>query len=157
MFQDTPSLLPQLTPPKQQLVIQKIEPFPQQVGTDIVMTVNSPIGRVNWVARLVEIVPPHPTLTGIEARFVDLQVRGPFCFWRHTHEFEALSDQSTRMTDHVEYHFGWGPIGWLADRTLIRKMLHDLFDYRQQVLDRMILTGSIPPHSDRKYQGTGEV
>ncbi|GIW75047.1 MAG: SRPBCC domain-containing protein [Phycisphaerae bacterium] len=155
LFQNTEVLLPALTPPKQKLIIEQIHPVPQQVGTEIVMQIRSMIGRVTWVARLIEIVPPHPTLTGIEARFVDLQVRGPFRFWRHTHEFETRTDQSTRMTDHVEYQLGWGPIGCLADRLVIPAMLRRLFVYREQALERMIRTGLIPDNSGRKDQGVG--
>lgn len=155
LFQDTEVLLPALTPPRQKLVIQQIHPLPQQVGTEIVIQISSLIGRVTWVARLVEMVPPHPTMTGIEARFVDLQVRGPFRFWKHVHEFEALTDHSTRMTDHVEYRIGWGPIGCLADRLVIPAMLRRLFVYREKALERMIQTGLIPHNSGRKDQGVG--
>lgn len=155
LFQNTEVLLPALTPPKQKLVIEQIHPVPQQVGTEIVMQIRSMIGRITWVARLIEIVPPHPTLTGIEARFVDLQVRGPFRFWRHTHEFETLTDQSTRMTDHVEYRLGWGPIGWFADRLVIPVLLRRLFEYRQNAMDNMIRTGLVPDNSGRIGQEVG--
>ena len=42
---------------------------------------------------------------------VDQALHSPFAFWRHRHEFRALSANRTRMTDHVEYQF---PGGWLG-------------------------------------------
>jgi ligand-binding SRPBCC domain-containing protein len=134
MFQDTESMLPKLTPPEQGLIIEKVGPLPQQVGTELVMSVRSPIGRIKWVARIVEVVPPHATITGVEARFVDDQIEGPFKSWRHTHEFEATGDASTRITDHVEYEVGYGPLGYLANPIVVRPALRKMFAYREKVL-----------------------
>jgi ligand-binding SRPBCC domain-containing protein len=47
--------------------------------------------------------------------FEDIQTAGPFMTWAHTHRFEALDENQTRVTDtiHFEYkrHWFWGPIG----------------------------------------------
>ena len=46
---------------------------------------------------------------------VDEAMKSPFAFWRHRHEFEALPDNRTRMTDHVSFLFpgGWpGKMAW---------------------------------------------
>ena len=137
MFQDTEAMLPKLTEPKQQLKIERVEPLPQQVGTEVVMSVKSPIGRIKWVARIVEHAPPHATITGVEARFVDEQVEGPFKSWRHTHEFEATGDETTRMTDHIEYQIGYGPLAYLANPLVVRPALKKMFVYREKVLMEM--------------------
>src|SRR5438067_4953947 len=45
-----------------------------------------------------------------ERRFVDQQVRGPYRFWRHLHEFLPAGG-STSVRDRVEYVL---PLGWLG-------------------------------------------
>ena len=63
--------------------------------------------RVTWLTLIQEWDPPH--------RFVDVQVRGPYALWHHTHEFERASgDGATLMRDTVRYAIGFGPLGALA-------------------------------------------
>ena len=44
--------------------------------------------------------------------FVDVQAKGPLQHWRHTHRFESLGPNRTRVHDVVEYEFleGEGPL-----------------------------------------------
>src|ERR1700754_5284992 len=49
---------------------------------------------IRWRTRIEEWAPPH--------RFVDVQVKGPFARWHHTHEFE-VDPNGTRMRDTVRY------------------------------------------------------
>ncbi|GAA1469806.1 SRPBCC family protein [Nocardiopsis exhalans] len=51
--------------------------------------------------------------------FSDLQVRGPFRYWRHTHTVEPHGS-GTRHTDLVEISTGLGPAGDLAAAVGIR-------------------------------------
>ena len=44
--------------------------------------------RVGWLTSIQEWDPPH--------RFVDVQVRGPYALWHHTHEFEPRSASARR-------------------------------------------------------------
>jgi ligand-binding SRPBCC domain-containing protein len=129
-FQEVGHFLPALTPPKQALQIVSAAPLPPQVGTRIEMTVRGPLGRVAWTAEYVEFVPPHATITGTEARFVDVQVAGPFKRWRHTHEFEAVDGRTTRCVDHIDYAVPLGPLGWVGDFVLVRPSLRKMFAYR---------------------------
>ncbi len=137
MFQDIPTLLPMLTQPSEQLRIEKAEPLPPQVGTELVLSTKTPIGRVKWVARIVEVVPPHSTITGMEARFVDEQIEGPFKSWRHTHEFESSGDHTTRVIDYIEYQIGYGPLAYLANPLVVRPSLRKMFAYRRKVLNSL--------------------
>src|SRR5688572_14279938 len=45
-----------------------------------------------------------------EERFVDIQLRGPYKLWRHTHEFYD-ADGGTLMRDRVEYELPFGLLG----------------------------------------------
>ena len=66
-------------------------------------------------------------------KLVDIQDRGPFALFRHTHEFRALGDQ-TEMTDRVEYAIPFGPIGEIARLLFVDRSLREIFDYRQREL-----------------------
>ncbi|HLL90454.1 MAG TPA: SRPBCC family protein [Tepidisphaeraceae bacterium] len=140
-YEDVRDSLPLLSPPADQV---HIEPFTggTREGLVLVIRARGPLGRVvRWVARYVEVVPPHAVVFGAEARFVDVQDEGPFKRWRHSHEFEALDDRTTRQVDRIEYAVGWGPVGWLADVVVVRPKLRAMFAYRrQQLLKRFSAT-----------------
>ncbi len=63
-------------------------------------------------------------------QFRDVQVRGPFARWEHTHRFEPIDDRTSRLTDHIEYAVpGSAILGGLAER-MFTPMLQRLFRYR---------------------------
>jgi len=64
-----------------------------------------------------------------DRRFVDLQLRGPYRHWHHTHEFEPDGD-GTLMRDTVRYAMPAGRLGELARRALVSRDLERIFDYR---------------------------
>ena len=103
-------------------------------GSRIVITANGPLGRVRWVAKIVQHKPPRAVVFGEEARFVDEQESGPFKAWRHEHDFERVDAKSTRVVDRITYRVGWGPIGWLADALVVRRQLRSMFRHRHAVL-----------------------
>ena len=91
---------------------------------------------------------PIRWLTRIETwvageRFVDVQVRGPYRLWHHTHTFEA-HDGGTLVRDRVRYALPLGPLGELAHRLLVRRDLERIFDFRQASVARMLGTPSGP-------------
>src|SRR3954465_9169187 len=97
-FEDVPTSLPALTSPDEGIIVESVD-LPVHVGSRVVLGLNGPFGRVKWVARIIEHVPPHPVVFGEEARFVDEQEEGPFRYWRHAHEFEAVDAKTTRIVD----------------------------------------------------------
>ncbi len=70
-------------------------------------------------------------------RFSDRQLWGPYKRWHHTHEFRE-ADGGTWMTDRVEYQLFLGPIGWLANAVMVRRMLERIFDYRFHAVERLL-------------------
>ncbi len=82
---------------------------------------------IRMQSEIVEYTPP--------AGFVDIQVpgKGPFKAWRHQHQFTALSEDCTRLTDHVTYEMPLGPLGWLADKLVVRRDIEKMFAYRHRV------------------------
>lgn len=58
---------------------------------------------------------------------VDEALRSPFAFWRHHHEFRAIDERRTLMTDRVEYLFPGGWLGKWFGETLGRLQFHLMF------------------------------
>jgi ligand-binding SRPBCC domain-containing protein len=87
------------------------------------------IGRLEWVAEIAEWQPPH--------RFTDVQVRGPYTAWTHTHELVPTSG-GTEIRDRVEYRLPGGRLGALLDRLVHRPFLAYLFGYRSRRLDELL-------------------
>lgn len=80
-----------------------------------------------WRTRIEAYEPPHG--------FVDLQLRGPYKLWHHTHEFESLAG-GTRMKDTVRYELPFGPLGTLAHRLTVHRLLRRIFDYRHETIEQ---------------------
>src|SRR6478609_9068833 len=66
-------------------------------------------------------------------RFVDVQQRGPYAVWRHTHTFDETSD-GTRMRDRVDYALPFGPVGRLIHRLLVARRLDHIFAFRERTV-----------------------
>ena len=64
-----------------------------------------------------------------QSYFRDVQNKGPFGAWSHTHSFAAEAD-GTRINDRVEYEPPLGFIGKLIDPILVKPSLAYLFKYR---------------------------
>ncbi|MCG3174369.1 MAG: hypothetical protein GMKNLPBB_02603 [Myxococcota bacterium] len=63
-------------------------------------------------------------------RFQDVQIKGPYSLWEHTHVFEE-KEGGTSCLDEVRYGMIGGP---LVNRLLVRRNLERIFDYRNQKL-----------------------
>jgi ligand-binding SRPBCC domain-containing protein len=75
-----------------------------------------------------------------EARFVDLQMQGPYRFWRHTHEF-ADAPGGTLVRDRVEFELPLGPLGELARVLFVTRQLRHIFDHRRAAIERAFAGG----------------
>jgi ligand-binding SRPBCC domain-containing protein len=71
-------------------------------------------------------------------RFVDVQVRGPYRLWHHTHELSPLDDGRTLMRDTVRYALGFGALGALAHRLVVARDLEAIFAYRAQRVPQLL-------------------
>jgi ligand-binding SRPBCC domain-containing protein len=68
-------------------------------------------------------------------QFVDVQLRGPYRVWRHTHRF-AAEGGGTRIFDDVEYELPFGPLGRLVEALWARREIVKIFGYRTEVIAR---------------------
>jgi ligand-binding SRPBCC domain-containing protein len=88
---------------------------------------------LRWTSLIRDWTPP--------IRFVDVQVRGPYRLWEHTHTFTAVAG-GTRIQDEVRYALPLGPLGRLAHAVLVRAELKAIFTYRAQQVARLLGGGS---------------
>lgn len=65
--------------------------------------------------------------------FADLQEKGPYRYWLHTHTFRDLGGE-VEMHDHVEYELPLGILGRLFGGWFVRRQLEKIFDYRAGVI-----------------------
>ncbi|HEU4389625.1 MAG TPA: SRPBCC family protein [Blastocatellia bacterium] len=98
--------------------------------------------RVRW-RTLIEVWEP-------DSRFEDVQVKGPYKYWRHIHSFETVDQSRTRMRDRVEYSMPFGVVGRIVHRILVRRMLARIFDYRARaIVDLLSPAGAQVPDYDK--------
>lgn len=82
---------------------------------------------ISWIGEWESVESPHC--------LVDLAVKSPFKFFRHTHAFRA-EGWGTRMTDCVEYALPFGPLGAIAAESGARVALMILFRARHRATVR---------------------
>ncbi len=63
--------------------------------------------------------------------FCDVQLRGPFRYWRHCHTL-GTHRNGTLLHDDVEYELPLGPLGVLADKLVIHHQIESTFRYRHR-------------------------
>ncbi len=116
-----------ITPPLLRFAVVTPGEIPMQVGTLIQYRLSLRGVGVNWLTSIQEWDPPW--------RFVDVQVRGPYALWHHTHEFAASDDgEATAMRDTVRYAVGFGLLGALAARAFVHRDVASIFDFRRDAV-----------------------
>jgi ligand-binding SRPBCC domain-containing protein len=111
-----------ITPPLLRFEVVTPAPIDMAVGTFIQYRLRWHGVPVRWDTLIQAWEPP--------LRFVDVQVRGPYRLWHHTHEVQALDGGRSLMRDTVRYAIGFGPAGGLAHRVVVGRDLDAIFDYR---------------------------
>lgn len=114
-----------ITPPWLRFRITSPTPIEMGAGTLIRYRLRLHGIPVRWLTRIEEWDPPRG--------FVDQQLSGPYALWHHTHSFEALDGERTRMADIVRYGHRFGPLGGLAE-PVVRRDLRRIFDYRREAI-----------------------
>jgi ligand-binding SRPBCC domain-containing protein len=126
-----------LTPPGLRFRIHGPAPESLAEGSRIEYRIRWTLLTLRWVTRITRWRPP--------TEFEDVQERGPYAAWTHTHRFEPV-DGGVRMHDHVQYALPFGILGRAVHRLLVRRQLEAIFDYREQAIDRVF---PAPPGAGR--------
>lgn len=114
-----------LTPPMLRFEVLGKSTPEIQAGTliDYRLSLNGlPFG---WKTRIEDWIP--------NKKFVDLQLKGPYALWHHTHEFLPLAG-GTLMRDRVLYRLPMGLLGDLAASWKVVRDVEVIFRYRRKVI-----------------------
>ncbi|MEM1349177.1 MAG: TIGR01777 family oxidoreductase [Myxococcota bacterium] len=65
-------------------------------------------------------------------QFIDVQKRGPFASWAHTHRFEPRGEEASTLDDHIHYKLPLSPVSDLVAGWFVRKMLDRMFTFRHR-------------------------
>jgi ligand-binding SRPBCC domain-containing protein len=130
-FHDDPHNLLKILPPY--LRVEIVE-APKRLQPGAVLKYAMCVGplRFDWTGEIVEHDAP--------SRFVDVQRKGPFRTYRHTHLF-AAEGGGTRLTDVIEYELPLGPLAELANRIHFQSRLEEVLEHGQKVT-RALLEGT---------------
>jgi ligand-binding SRPBCC domain-containing protein len=118
-----------LTPPLLGFEVLTPQPIEMTAGVRIRYRLRVHGLPIRWLTEIREWAPPD--------RFVDVQLRGPYAIWQHTHRFDELPGGGTLIRDHVRYRPALWPLGELA-MPLVRRDLQAIFDFRRDAVARLL-------------------
>jgi ligand-binding SRPBCC domain-containing protein len=120
-----------ITPPLLRFRLLTPQPIAMGVGTFLQYALRVHGVPVRWDTLIQEWDPPH--------RFVDVQGRGPYRLWHHTHELVAVDGgRATLMRDTVRYAVGFGILGDVARRALVVRDLEAIFAFRAERVPALV-------------------
>jgi len=125
-FFSDPANLEQITPPWLKFKMLPTERLSIGRGTIIDYRLRLHGIPITWKSEITEWNPPN--------NFIDVQKKGPYRYWAHTHEF-IESGTGTFVRDSVDYKV---PGGYLVDRLLVRKDIERIFTYRKSKLRELM-------------------
>lgn len=128
--------LERITPPWLRFRVLTPAPVEMRAGTLLEYRLRLHGLPVRWLTRIDAWEPPH--------RFVDLQLRGPYRLWHHTHTFEPDGD-GTLMRDVVRYALPLGPLGAGAHAAFVRRDVARIFDFRRAEVERLLAARPVHP------------
>jgi len=114
-----------ITPPNVSFHVITPPPIDLKAGALIDYKLRVNAIPLSWTTRIEVWNPPFG--------FSDIQLRGPYKLWHHTHTFVETGD-GTRMTDHVDYELPLGFLGDLAHRWWVRRDIEAIFAYRESII-----------------------
>jgi ligand-binding SRPBCC domain-containing protein len=135
-----PEALERLTPPVENVeVIERTGGIER--GARVVLRFGRWPFRRRWVAEHLDYE---------EGRyFSDVQVSGPFAYWKHTHTFVPDGPTACTLEDRVEYALPFGFLGrWLAGG-IVRRKIEQVFADRHKVTARLITAGRSPHQGEK--------
>jgi ligand-binding SRPBCC domain-containing protein len=130
-----PDALEQLTPPGDHIeVVERTGGIER--GARVVLRFGRWPFRMRWVAVHQDYEPGH--------YFSDIQVSGPFAYWKHTHAFKPEGSAACILEDKVEYALPYGFLGrWVAG-SFVRRKLEQMFNHRHAVTARIMKAARTP-------------
>jgi hypothetical protein len=111
-----------LTPQWLRFQILTPEPIAMTAGARIDYRLRWHEIPLRWTTEIALWEPPY--------RFEDVQLKGPYQIWHHTHCFEAARG-GTQIVDNVRYSLPFGLLGRAIHTLTVRRNVEEIFAYRQ--------------------------
>ena len=127
-FFSDPANLARLTPPWLAFRIFGDPPDPITEGCRIEYRIRWMFLRLPWVTRITRWDPP--------SGFQDVQEKGPYRTWLHTHTFRP-DGGGVVMSDRVDYALPLGPLGRIAHALVVRRQLRRIFEFRRRAIEEI--------------------
>lgn len=115
--------LERITPPSLSFTIRGMSTEQIEQGTEIDYDLKIHGVPAKWKSEIDEWKPPH--------RFVDIQKKGPYQLWHHTHEFRPFCG-GTLMVDRVRYQLPLGILGRWIGGSFVKKDVTKIFGFRRK-------------------------
>lgn len=129
-FFSSPYNLAHITPKEMNFqVLNEIESETIYKGMEIHYRI-SPLLKIplKWETKITEV--------NYQESFTDYQIKGPYKYWNHYHEF-LPNVNGVLMKDRLDYELPFGFVGKMAHRIFVRKKLEHIFNYRHQILESL--------------------
>ena len=143
-FFSRPENLAIITPKKLDFKIFTPLPIKMEKGTVIDHTIILIFFRVHWRTLITSYEPSQS--------FTDEQLKGPYSFWHHTHNFDQ-TENGIEITDRVRYIVPFGLLGRFIHWLWIRHDLKRIFEYRRSVIDDLSSTEKYRIYTSDPRQG----
>ncbi len=88
-------------------------------------------------------------------RFRDVQERGPFRRWVHTHTFQDDGPAASVLEDRIEYELPLGRVGAFFGDALVRRKLERMFEHRHRVTRHDVELAAREPAADASLTVAG--
>jgi ligand-binding SRPBCC domain-containing protein len=132
-FKD-PQNLPKITPAWLGFLLEQQSTPQIGAGTEFVYKLYWMGIPYRWRSRIEDWAPNE--------RFVDVQLRGPYILWHHTHTFTRAGN-GTLLGDCVRYRLPFGPFGMLGRALMVRRQLDEVFEFRQRKIAEKYSGGKV--------------
>ena len=125
-WHERPGALTRLAPPWEDVSVESATGGLRE-GAEVVLKLKLGPAALRW----------HALHTAYEDRgpdggmFRDVQTRGPFAFWEHTHLVKPGPDGTSDLKDQIRYLPPGGALGKSLGRGFVKRRLEALFAYRQ--------------------------
>ncbi|MBJ09623.1 MAG: TIGR01777 family protein [Euryarchaeota archaeon] len=131
-WHENPGAFERLTPPFEPVKVKKRKGGID--GGEVHLQMNLGPIPLPWVAR-------HHDYIKNE-QFLDEQVSGPFASWNHAHLFEKINDESSKLTDEIDYKLPFGTIGKTFGGAFAEQKIKQMFAYRRNITKNDLVSQS---------------
>ncbi|KPA16597.1 nucleoside-diphosphate sugar epimerase [Candidatus Magnetomorum sp. HK-1] len=133
-WHEQPGAIQRLTPPWEKIRVIKRTGGIQEGGKATFKVKTGPLW-IEWKARHIAYEK--------NKMFRDIQRKGPFLFWEHTHNFEPDGQHACYLEDHIRFRLPLSPISDALALNSVKERLNQMFTYRHTVTqnDLSLLSG----------------